>query len=112
MTEMPLTRRDIERITSLGYPLEYFARRGADGVMYLRNVNGHCVFLDPDTGRCKIYPWRPEGCRLYPLVYDPENDEVIVDPDCPLADTIPKHVVKALEPRVRKLVKELYGLAE
>jgi len=106
---MPLSRADIARLTRLGYRLEEFAELGPDGVYYLRNVDGHCVFLDTATGRCRVYPWRPEGCRLYPLVYDPESGEVTVDPECPLAGLVPRSVVRRLAPRLKKLVMEIYG---
>ncbi|NOZ89452.1 MAG: YkgJ family cysteine cluster protein [Crenarchaeota archaeon] len=108
---MPLTRRDIERIERLGYPRDFFAVRGSDGVWRLRNVDGHCVFLDPATGRCRIYPHRPEGCRLYPLVYDAETGSVTVDPECPRAWMISEEQLRRLAPRVIKLVEEIYGAA-
>ncbi len=78
-TKMPLTREDIERIKSRGYPEWYFVTW--DDVPRLRNVEGRCVFLGED-GSCSIYEDRPLGCRLYPLVYDPERG-VILDDLCP-----------------------------
>ncbi len=79
---MILFREDIRRLTKLGYKLEYFAvKRG--NTLILRNVNGHCVFLDPSTNKCTIYPHRPIGCRFYPLIYDASNGRVIVDEECP-----------------------------
>ncbi len=105
---MPLTRSDIERIKSLGYSEDYFVVYDEDGIPRLRNVDGHCVFLDPETGACKIYPWRPMGCRLYPLVCVP-GVGVTVDPECPLANRIPRRVIKAFEKHVKRLVKEVYG---
>jgi Fe-S-cluster containining protein len=105
---MPLTPDDIERIRGLGYPTDYFVERGADGVPRLRNVNGHCVFLEPSTGRCRIYPWRPVGCRLYPLVCVP-GQGVTLDPECPRASRVPVTAVKRLAPYVAELVKRVYG---
>ncbi|NYT01993.1 MAG: YkgJ family cysteine cluster protein [Methanosarcinales archaeon] len=29
--------------------------------------NGDCHFLDPASGRCRIYPVRPKQCRNYPF---------------------------------------------
>ncbi len=107
-TEMPLTSRDIERLKKLGYRVEYFAIKTSDGVWRLRNIDGHCVFLDTKTGACRVYPYRPEGCRLYPLVYDVDNDSVAVDSECPLARCIPVDVAKRLEKSVIKLVEEIY----
>ena len=106
-TEMPLTTEDIERIERLGYPREYFVETGIDGIPRLRNINGHCVFLDAVTGLCMIYPWRPEGCRLYPLVYEPCRG-VTVDPECPLAHSVAKNVVEKLAPSVIKLIERIY----
>jgi Fe-S-cluster containining protein len=107
-TEMPLTREDIERIERLGYRREELVVVGDDGIPRLRNIDGHCVFLDPRSGRCKIYPWRPLGCRLYPLVYDPCCG-VTVDPECPLAHTIGRGVVEKLAPYLLRLIEEIYG---
>jgi len=107
-TEMPLTRDDIERIERLGYPREYFVQEDSEGIPRLRNVNGHCVFLDADTGRCRIYPYRPIGCRLYPLVYVP-GEGVTIDPFCPMAHKIPKHVIERYKKYVIKIVREIYG---
>ncbi|WP_420917891.1 YkgJ family cysteine cluster protein [Pyrodictium abyssi] len=106
-TEMPLTREDIERIASLGYSPDYFVEH-VDGVPRLRNVEGHCVFLDPSTNKCKIYPHRPMGCRLYPLVYVP-GEGVDVDPECPKAYTIDRKSVRELAPLVLRLVEMIYG---
>lgn len=76
---MPLTVKDIRRITKLGYsPGEFIVRK--NGERQLRNLKGSCIFLE--KGRCKIYPGRPEGCRLYPLIYDPFKKRVIIDPVC------------------------------
>ncbi len=86
-TEMILTIDDIVEIMGLGYSIDYFAEL-RDRYVRLRNINGHCVFLDPETNKCRIYEWRPIGCRLYPLVYDPWRDEVLIDELCPKAGTL------------------------
>ena len=105
---MPLTRADIARLEAAGYRREEFMRIGRDGIPRLRNINGHCVFLDESTGRCRVYSIRPVGCRLYPLVYDPANGEVVVDPECPLAGLVPREEVARLAPAVKRLVEEVY----
>jgi len=79
-TEMPLTRTDIKRILSLGYPLQYFVVKDGE-TLKLKNVNGRCVFLT--EGGCKIYNHRPEGCRLYPLIYDENLNKPVLDDYCP-----------------------------
>jgi len=105
---MPLTEEDIERIERLGYRREDFVVIGDDGIPRLKNVNGHCVFLDVETGKCKIYPYRPLGCRLYPLVYVP-GVGVTVDTECPKAHTIPREVIEKYAKYVIELVKKIYG---
>jgi Fe-S-cluster containining protein len=79
-TRMPLSRFDIERISRQGYRFKDFVvKRGKE--RYLRNSNGRCVFLGDDG--CMIYSFRPEGCRLYPLVYDENYGKVVVHELCP-----------------------------
>jgi len=81
-TEMILSITDIAMLTSIGYSIrEYAVFR--DSFMKLRNVDGHCIFLDPHSNKCTIYQYRPLGCRLYPLVYDPYRDTVVIDRECP-----------------------------
>ena len=79
-TRMPLSRSDIERISGQGYRFkDYVLKRKRE--RFLRNSNGRCVFLGDDG--CKIYSFRPEGCRLYPLVYDEKNKKAVVHDLCP-----------------------------
>lgn len=78
-TEMPLTEEDLSRIESLGFSREEFSVSDGD-ILRLRNVKGKCYFLD-ERNTCRIYEHRPEGCRLYPAIFDGEN--VIVDTICP-----------------------------
>lgn len=78
-TEMMLTKEDVARIKALGYENFYYEK---DGFLYLKNENGKCVFLN-ERGLCKIYEKRPEGCRFYPFIYDPDRDEIVRDEDCP-----------------------------
>jgi Fe-S-cluster containining protein len=53
----------------------------ADGEIHLRNVSGKCFFLVEN--RCIVYQDRPEGCRLYPLVYDVDESKFVIDDYCP-----------------------------
>ena len=79
-TRMPLTRLDIERISKQGYGIKDFVvKRGRE--RQLKNVDGRCVFLGDDG--CKIYSFRPEGCRLYPLVYYEDNGKGVIHDFCP-----------------------------
>jgi Fe-S-cluster containining protein len=79
-TRMPLTSFDIERITKQGYRIKDFVvKRKRE--RQLKNRDGRCVFLGDDG--CKIYPFRPEGCRLYPLVYDEDSGKGVIHDFCP-----------------------------
>lgn len=109
-TEMILTLSDIVLIASLGYSINYFAEL-RDNYVRLRNINNHCVFLDPKTNKCMIYPWRPLGCRLYPLVYDPRGDEVLVDNLCPRAKNL-ENKVKVDTTLYKHLFKKILEEAE
>ncbi len=102
-TKMPLTAEDISRISSLGYPEWYFVV--FDEVPRLRNENGKCVFLNED-GSCSIYDHRPLGCKLYPLVYDPDKGAVL-DELCPMRDTAYYDETDVEE--LMNLIKEIYG---
>jgi Fe-S-cluster containining protein len=104
---MPLTKRDIERIKRLGFTEESFVDRRSR-IPRLKNVDGHCVFLDPTMNSCTIYPDRPEGCRLYPLVYEEESDRVTVDPLCPKASAIPQRLIRKLSSALLSLIGRLY----
>ncbi|MCW4020175.1 MAG: YkgJ family cysteine cluster protein [Candidatus Bathyarchaeota archaeon] len=79
-TRMPLSHLDIDRILKLDYPLEHFASKTDEGYR-LKNQSGRCIFLTED--KCKIYAHRPEGCRLYPLVYDMNTRKAVLDELCP-----------------------------
>lgn len=79
-TRMPLSHQDIKRILKIGYRLEDFAVEKGKG-WRLKNLSGRCVFLS--EGSCKIYSHRPEGCRIYPLVYNENMKKAVIDPLCP-----------------------------
>ncbi len=79
-TRMPLSRLDIKRISKLDYWLEDFVIKTKEG-WRLKNRFGRCVFLL--EGGCKIYRHRPEGCMLYPLVYDENSGKIVLDNLCP-----------------------------
>lgn len=82
---MILFSSDLKRL-SCYYRVEDFAF--FDGRFWrLKNLDGRCVFLDLDGKKCKIYEMRPLGCRLYPVVWDPERG-AIVDEECPMRHTV------------------------
>lgn len=103
---MILAPSDVARLEKLGYSRQEFAV--FDGRFYrLRNIGGYCYFYDRRSGLCRVYPYRPLGCAVYPIVYDPEAKEVTVDLECPLAkDTSKQEMAKAREV-LEKLIKEL-----
>lgn len=105
-TEMPLTKSDIKRIRRLGYPKSHFLVWDEKGVPRLRNIDGHCVFLDTSTMKCTIYPYRPEGCRIYPLIYV-EEEGAQPDTLCPMHHTMDESDISRLKPRLMRLIVKL-----
>jgi Fe-S-cluster containining protein len=79
---MSLRLADVSRLEARGQ--REFYREGRDGYLRLRNVNGQCVFLL--RGRCSVYPWRPEGCVLYPMILYTDGDEIGLHGFCPFRD--------------------------
>jgi Fe-S-cluster containining protein len=79
-TEMPLSHSDMDRISKLGYTVKDFAVKSQNG-WQLKNRFGKCVFLS--SNGCIIYAYRPEGCQLYPLVFDEETGRNVKDDVCP-----------------------------
>ena len=77
---MLISNRDIKRIEKLGFSINFFVD-DVEGWLQLKNKNGLCVFHDGT--KCLIYPQRPKGCTLYPVIYDADNDCAIIDEDCP-----------------------------
>ena len=82
-TRMPLSRSDIRRILKAGYSLNDFTVKTEEG-WRLKNRFGRCVFLGEEG--CEIYLYRPEGCRLYPLIYDEASRTPMLDELCPYKD--------------------------
>jgi Fe-S-cluster containining protein len=79
-TNMILSYRDIENIQKMGYDREFFISE-SKGWLQLKNNNGRCVFHNGK--RCTIYYHKPEGCTLYPVVYNKDNNCAILDNECP-----------------------------
>ncbi|MHA1916018.1 MAG: YkgJ family cysteine cluster protein [Promethearchaeota archaeon] len=85
-TEMILSRSDIEIITkhsTSDLKKEDFSVDNKYGQSELKNIEGHCVFLEESSKMCTIYEHRPTGCRFYPLIYDFQERTCILDGDCP-----------------------------
>ncbi len=48
--------------------LRLFDTRIARGRLSLKEyANGDCIYLDPESRRCSIYPVRPKQCRTWPF---------------------------------------------
>jgi len=95
---MVLTSHDIERIEKLGYDPRFFVSE-QNGWLRLKNTMGRCVFHNGTF--CTIYEHRPEGCVLYPVVYDKDDCCAMRDSECPQ-----KHCF----PLSEKTSKQLYTL--
>ena len=78
-TRMTLTEADLVRLERHGCRPAY--RRTKAGYLRLVNIDGHCAYLE--NCRCSVYQARPEGCMLYPLVWDEENGRAVLDDFCP-----------------------------
>ncbi|WP_290623756.1 MULTISPECIES: YkgJ family cysteine cluster protein [unclassified Archaeoglobus] len=102
-TEMPLTEEDLSRIESLGFSREEFSVSDGD-ILRLRNVKGKCYFLD-ERNACRIYEHHPEGCRLYPAVFD--GEDVVVDRLCPVWEDV--KVSEVAKRRLLSLIKRVHG---
>jgi Fe-S-cluster containining protein len=95
-TNMLLSYHDIEKIKKRGIdPLLFIVE--SDGWLHLKNSHGRCVFHDGD--KCTIYEDRPEGCTLYPVVYDADNHHAVLDEECPQ-----RHCFPLEKPRANQLV--------
>jgi Fe-S-cluster containining protein len=85
-TEMILSQQDIDVIVK-NYPSKIrkqdFTFRNEEGNYQIKNFEKHCVFLEFSTKTCKIYEYRPQGCRFYPLIYDFQKQNCTFDKDCP-----------------------------
>lgn len=104
-TTMPISYKDIERIKNLGFDTDYFINE-QDGWLQLKNQDRRCVFHNGIT--CLIYENRPEGCKLYPVIYDRDKKRAIFDKDCPHKDKFKMHksTMKQLNALVSKLEYE------
>lgn len=102
---MPLTLEDLKRISALGFRVTEFAIFNGEK-WKLKNENGRCYFLDDQTNLCTIYSQRPEGCRIYPIIYI-EDSGVGVDEECPMAHTVTEEEIKRKTPKLLKLIWEI-----
>lgn len=68
-------------------------------------ANGDCVFFDPATRGCKVYPVRPVQCRTWPFwssnIANPEGWQQ-VQQGCPGAGCGPLYVLSEIQDRVQQ----------
>lgn len=82
-TSMLLTENDINKIKNLGYKKEFFVKKIIN-TQKLKNKDGKCVFHNGKI--CQIYENRPEGCKIYPLIFDVDLKSAVVDRECSYGD--------------------------
>jgi len=102
-TEMLLSDADVERLEGVGYDKREFVRFDRHGFVRLRNRHGFCVFYDVERCRCRIYKYRPLGCRVYPVIFS-EQEGIVLDDLCPVKNTVSKI---ELERKGKKLIELL-----
>lgn len=99
---MLLSEADIKCLINAGYKAKNFVFYDKNGYARLQNIGEYCVFYDFEKQLCKVYRYRPLGCRIYPVVYVEEKG-VAVDDLCPS-----KHTVSIAElQRKGKILKRL-----
>ncbi len=120
-TEMLLTNDDILRL-SVDHADEPFWHE-VDGYLMLRTKDAPpapgqsgrpCWFLSAD-GRCTVHEARPEGCRLYPAIYDVDAMKAILDDEhCPHTDgfRLPQITADAVARLARRLQDEADARAQ
>ncbi len=112
--EMLLTNDDLERLWA-ARPAEAFWFEADDGYLQLKTRDGPpargseggkpCWFLG-DDGRCTVWSERPEGCRLYPAVWDDSLRAAVLDTDyCPHTDGF--RLPKSMDDATRRLAARL-----
>ncbi len=103
-TNMVLTTQDIQTIEKLGYSTVFFVFIKNHWIQ-LKNIQGRCVFHNGTF--CTIYDHRPEGCRLYPAVFQKDDRKAILDHDCPQ-----KHCFPITKEKSRQLLRLIQVLEE
>jgi len=110
-TEMLLSENDITRLVKQGLSKKYFVRFDKQGYAFLKNKDGYCVFYDRNRHQCSIYPNRPRGCRVYPVILD-EEIGIILDELCPERHSISDKEKSVKGKRVVNLLQEIDTEAE
>jgi Fe-S-cluster containining protein len=103
---MLLSNEDVSRLESKGYDREFFSVCDSQGFIFLRNVDGCCVFYDAEKQLCRIRGNRPSGCRVYPVIYD-EAEGIVVDDICPAKGSITEKQKAKRGKKVLKLLERI-----
>jgi len=101
-TEMPLSVSDIARIKVLGFSEDSFIVK-RNGDRQLKNLSGRCVFHNGQ--QCTIYSHRPEGCQVYPVIFNEDMGEAVLDSYCPHNEKF--QLTPKIAREVTKLVRKL-----
>ena len=107
-TEMLLSRADIQLLERAEGTKEKFVRFNRQGLAQLRNSRGYCIFYQVEKCRCRVYKYRPLGCRIYPVIYS-EEEGVVVDDLCPQARTVSKKEIDSKAKRLQRLLQRIDG---
>lgn len=101
-TNMLLTQNDIQTIEQHGYTQDFFVK-AHNGWLQLKNKHNRCVFHNKK--HCTIYPYRPTGCRLYPIVYQKDDNTAIIDAECPHPTYF--HITSTIKNTLFTLIQQL-----
>lgn len=108
---MLLSRADVKRLERAGYEAHKFVGQDKQGYTKLRNRHGFCVFYDAERHRCRIYRFRPLGCRVYPVIFS-EEEGVVVDDICPVRETVSRVELERKGKIVVRLLRRIDREAE
>lgn len=80
-----LFREEVERIKVLARSrgVEPRFREVKALGMYRWLIRGFCPFYDREGRLCSIHSIKPLSCKMYPLLYNPINGEVVISRECP-----------------------------
>ncbi len=110
-TEMLLSARDIKRI-QLNYfnnsTIKDFFFKNEDGLYQMTNMENNCYFFNKNDKSCRIYDIRPKGCKFYPMIYDINKKQCILDGSCPRTSLFYTHEqeFKKTCMKLKKFVRE------
>jgi hypothetical protein len=108
---MLLSEADIRRLRNAGFRENSFVVYDEKGYARLRNVGGYCIFYDKDESECKVYRYRPLGCRIYPVIYV-EEEGIVIDRLCIRGYTVSRAELKRKGAILKKLLQRIDKEAE